>query len=304
MKIILSPLLIILILCPLFVFAQKSDEISVNMTAENRKTGFIKDLKGDDLKIKFGKGSPTVTSLHLDDGPATIGILFDTSGSMNDWRISNGFKPSLFLDGIERLVNSGNPANEYFVVGFNQKTTLLADKTQSQDVVTKALESLRDVKPEGNTRIYDALDFGLENLSHAKFKKRILLIISDGTDNTSKSSFDIIRQLLKGLDVMLYSVCIDGTIKFTNINDIQGMAVLGELTSMSGGRALYVRKPTEINEAFEKISNELHNQYKLGFVPSEQKKGAWNKLKIEILSKSSSANEGKIDLRYRAGLIY
>lgn len=305
MKIIFSPLTIILIFCPLWVWGQKSGEILINVTAENRKTGFVKDLKAEDLKIKFGKSSPAVTSLRLNDGPASIGILFDVSGSTKDWKMSNGLKPSLFLEGLKEFVNSSNSSNEYFVVGFNQKTALLVDKSQSHDPVIKALDSLRDINPEGNTSFYDALGYGLENLFTAKFKRRILLIISDGTDNTSKLSFDDMKKMLRESDIALYSLCIDPTLKLVNVNGMQGMAFLDELTWMSGGRPLYVRQPNDITKNLEKISSELQNQYSVGFVPKEPKKGTWNKLKIEILSaKGSDKKEGKTDLRYREGLIY
>ena len=303
----LSILALLLLGSSLFVRSQSSSEIFINLTAESEKTGFVKDLKAEDIRIKFGKDPQTITSFQLKDDPISVGILFDVSRSVDEWRRLNNYGPLLFLEGLKQFVNSANDANEYFIADFNQKTTIIVDRTQSRDTVIKGLEALREIKAEGTTGFYDALSFGLKTLSTAKHSKRVLLVISDGIDNSSKSSFNSIMQAFKASDVLLYSVCIDRTSTEGGASGqlAQGMADLHELAWVNGGRSLYIRRPIDNAKAFEIISTDLRSQYRLGFTPTMPKNGTWNKLKIEIETpKGNSRHAGKIVARYREGLIY
>ena len=246
----------------------------------------------------------TITSFQSKDEPVSIGILFDISGSMDAKNHSNESKLQLFLDGLKKFVDSGNDANEYFLAVFNEKMNFVVDKTQSRDVVIKGLEALRELKTEGNTNFYDAVNVGLKKLSTAKHMRRVLLIVSDGTDNSSKTSFDDIKKTLRTTEVLLYSVSpkVHG---FSSIYGDGGSAFLDEIIFSSGGRAFYEDKPEKITAVFERISSEIQNQYTIGFVPSSQKTGKWTKLKVAIkLPKNSGDQSGKISVRYRYGFVY
>lgn len=304
MKIISIPILVLILLgCSSLTMAQGIGEILVNVTTEKEKTGFANDLKAEDFRIKIGKTFQKITSFQLKDEPISVGILIDVSGSIGRGNQSkNGLK--LFVEGVKQFVNSGNDANEYFVTGFNTKTYPVVDKTQSRDAVLQGLETLQGAKTSGNTSFYDALKFGLEKISTAKHKKRVLLVVSDGSDNSSKLSFDDINQAFKVSDVLLYSVSFN-PVGLSSIDGELGFAFLDHLTALSGGKSFYVKKTDEISTTFERISTELRSQYMIGFVPKEQKSGKWKKIEIKVaLPENTSKQTEKIIVRCREGFIY
>ena len=59
------------------------------------------------------------------------------------------------------------------------------------------VDKLVGLKPSGNTALFDACYVGLDKLQHGRHSKRVLLLISDGRDNTSRYSFANLRELLR-----------------------------------------------------------------------------------------------------------
>lgn len=306
MKVLSFPIITFLFLLGFssFVAAQRSAEIFLNVTIERENNGFVNDLKAENFRVRIGKTVQQITSFQLNDEPISVGVLIDVSGSIGRAnQLKNpGLKP--FIEGVKQLVNLGNDTNEYFVTGFNTQIFSVVDKTKSRDVVLHGLEELQNAKTSGNTSFYDALRFGLEKISGAKHRKRVLLVMSDGTDNSSKSTFNDISLALKSSDVLLYSVSFNPG-GFSSIDSQQGFAFLDHLTALSGGKSLYVKKTDQIRSVFEKISTELRSQYMLGFMPTKEKSGKWNKIKVEVdLSENISKQTGKIAVRYREGFVY
>lgn len=284
--------------------AQGNGEILVNVTAEREDTGIVRDLKAEDFRIKIGQTFQKLTSFQLKDEPISVGILIDVSGSIGRGNQSKNPRLELFVEGVKLFINSGNNANEYFVNGFNTETYSVVGRTESLSAARQGLEKLERTKTLGNTSFYDAVNVGLNEISSAKHRKRALIVVSDGSDNSSKYTFNDVSRALKSSDVLLYSVSFNGG-GFSSIVNQQGFAFLDQLTALSGGKSLYVKRTDEISTTFEKIASELRSQYIIGFVPNEQKTGKWNKLKIELdLPESASRKNGKIVVRYRKGIVY
>ncbi len=299
-----STIVLLLFGSSLLTTAQENTEIAVNVAVESDKSGFIPNLKAEDFRIKLGKTIQKITSVQIKDEPVSFGILVDISGSTGKDRHAKNPGLKLYVEGLKQFINKSNAVNEYFISTFNTTTYPLINNTQSRDAVIQALTKLPDVNPSGNTSFYDVIGNGLEKLSTSKFKKRVLLVVSDGTDNSSKSSFSDVSKILKSSNVLLYSVSFDPG-GFAGFDAIQGFAFLDNLTSLSGGKSLYVKKADSIDATFVGISDEIRSQYTIGFIPSEPKNGEFKKIKVEVnLPENGRQQKDKIRIRYRQELIY
>src|SRR5262249_24286 len=66
--------------------------------------------------------------------------------------------------------------------------------------------------------------------------------------------------------------------------------VAKRLTDETGGRLIVVRSEKNLEQAFDQISQELRNQYTLGYIPTNTKHdAAYRKVKVDMKDKDYSA---------------
>ncbi len=132
-----------------------------------------------------------------DDSPASVGVVFDLSGSMA------GDKIGLARQALERLAETGHEADEYFLVGFDARASLLLDRTRDISALTRRIAH---AAPGGGTALYDAVYLGAEALGRGSHRRRALVVVSDGEDNSSRRGYKELLRFLKEAGAPVYTV--------------------------------------------------------------------------------------------------
>ena len=277
---------------------QSNDPIILNLTVTTKKGTIIRGLTLENFSITVDKQPLKILSLNEREVPASVGILIDASGSQ-DVRGAVEIRQQ-FMKGLARFLELSNPANEYFALAFHNKTELVHDWTSDHESILAKVDSLKYGK---QTSLYDAMHVSLEKMKTSRNSKRVLVLISDGDDNQSKTSFKEVRDLLKASDVVLYCV---GLLNVFGLGDVavipvtEGDGILNELTHLSGGRVLFMNTSQgaqAFNEVFELVALELRSQYQLAIAPEPSVgKTKWHKLKVTA---SRAAPSGAEELRAR-----
>ena len=244
-------------------------------------------LSLDSFSVTVDKQPQRILSLSDQDVPASIGILIDDSGSQYVAPSDGLNLPGKIRPALERFLRVSNPTNDYFVVTFNSKVQLVQDWTSDPQAILDTLDSLKFKK---QTAMFDAMTLALDKLKTGRNSKHVLLLISDGSDNNSKTKFKEIRDKLKASDVMLF--CVGANVSFElagainyhlRLND--DAEKLGELSVATGGRAFFTRnlsEPMASNRVFELIALELRAHYQLVIAPDHSDaKARFRKIKIE-----------------------
>ena len=261
---------------------QSVDPIILNLTVTTKKGTIIRGLTVDNFSITVDKQPLRILSLNEREVPASVGILIDTSGSQSVRGVVEIREQ--FKQGLEGFLKLSNPANEYFALAFNSKTELIQDWTSEYQSILQKFDSLTFQKP---TSLYDAMLLSLEKMKTSHNSKRVLVLISDGADNQSKASFKQVRDALKGSDVVLYCVGLQNVVGIGDVAvvpNMEGQGVLTELSSLSGGRVLFMNTSQgakAFNEVFELIALELRSQYQVAIAPEPSTGDTkWRKLKV------------------------
>jgi Ca-activated chloride channel homolog len=119
----------------------------------------------------------------------------------------------------------------------------------------------------------------------ARSGKRVLLIISDGGDNSSRYTEKDIKRLVREAVSQLYSIGIFDPLenRGRTPEELNGPTLLNEMTKLTGGRAFAVENLNDLPDIAAKIGAELRNQYVLGYHPSNRARDArWRKIKIKL----------------------
>lgn len=245
-----------------------SFNVTVTDTAGHAVTGLIKNS----FSIYDNGKSQEIHFFSDEDVPASVGIVFDTSGSMSGGKIIEA------KESLARFIRTSKEEDEFFLIDFNERARLLLDKTRDADAI---LKKFGYVEPDGNTAFYDAVYFGVENLLRGSRTRKILLVISDGEDNESRYTFDELRRRLRETEVILYAVGFGGY--FPRKGGLNGRDTLKELARATGGKAFFPKGAVETDEAFERISLEMRRFYSIGFYPPDfAADGKKHRLKVKL----------------------
>lgn len=250
-----------------------SDLITLTVTVTDTYGRFVTGLGKNAFTVFDDKTQQEISFFSDEDAPVSLGIVFDVSGSMGGDKIMRA------REALSKFVDTSHARDEYFLIGFNSRAQLLLDHTRDSDAL---MQKLTFVQTRGQTALYDATYLGVERVTRGAHKKRAILLISDGQDNSSRYTFSELKRLLKESDVIIYAIGIVGVGDDSTLG-YGGRAILEELAGVSGGKAFFPSTGAEMNDTFERIALELRTQYSIGYRPSAfANDGKWHKIKIKV----------------------
>jgi Ca-activated chloride channel family protein len=256
--------------------------VSLSVTVVDRSGNFVVGLNENNFEIYEDKIKQSVVNFALDDAPLSVGVIFDLSGSMKS-KIRGSH------DALQSFMRICRDDDNIFVLGFNNHIQLLRDYTSDDGQV---LSSVLGAEAKGQTALYDAVYMGLEKAKQGRNARKVLLVISDGQDNSSRYTLREIERLAKESDVMVYSIGIMDSGNNTSL-DLEGADALNRLADITGGQAFFPGSLDQLESVCTYIALELRSQYNLSFVPTNgTRDGKWRSVKVRVnaTQKSSALN--------------
>jgi Ca-activated chloride channel homolog len=249
------------------------DLVLVPVTITDPMNRLVTGLDKENFELYEGSAKEDIKSFSSEDAPVSLGVIFDSSGSMAS-------KMDRAKDAVMEFFKTANPQDEFFMITFSDSPEVVSDFTSSVDDIQSKLVF---AVPQKRTALLDAIYMGISKMRQAKYPKKALLIISDGGDNHSRYTEGEIKSMVKEADVMIYAIGIYDRY-FPTEEERLGPALLGEITELTGGRAFTVDNPNDLADVATKIGVELRNQYVLGYRPSKiVRDGKWRKIKVKLL---------------------
>jgi Ca-activated chloride channel homolog len=243
-------------------------KVDVNMillpvTVTDSKDQPVTNLPADSFRVLEENVEQKVVSLHHEEGPVSVGFVFDGSASMKN-------RMDRSIAAIQRFLETLNKGDEFFLVRFNDRPQLVTGFTDNPDDI---LSELSSIYPIGWTALNDAIVLAAQTMKHAKNPRRALIVLTDGGDNNSRYTESEVRRLVQESDVRIYSI---GIFERSNF--------LEKLGNDSGGRAFFAHKLQDLPAAVDKLSNEFRNQYVLGYYPTAPANdGKYRRVRVEMI---------------------
>ena len=232
--------------------------VTVNDLLDRPITGLGKD----DFHLFEDNVEQKIVYLSAEDAPASVGLIFDASGSMRN-------KIETSVAAVEQFFQTTLPGDEFLLVRFSDKPLLLTGFTDDVNLISGWLHS---TQPRGWTALHDAIYLGIQKMKRAKNGRRALLVLSDGGDNNSRYSASELRDLVREADVRVYSISL-----------LEGSRFLERISNETGGRMIRVHKLDELPDAMEKLSRDLRSQYLLGYYSSNtQNDGRYRRVQVQV----------------------
>jgi len=237
--------------------ANAAGGVSISVVArrdENRGN----PITSKELSVYDNGVEQSIRNFTPDPSPARIVLLVDNSLSIRA--------------DVEKLEAAAREfAYEIFegdkllIVGYDEQAEIVADWTDD----AKSIEaSLKLFRKKGQPYLFDAIRAVIqEALQPLQSQKRIIVVISDGLDRGSKSTFDQTLAELEKENIMVYAVqAVDRTRGAIRRDVPKPKVVIDKLAEGTGGQIFSIDHPSEAAKA---ICDELRkNRYVLSYVPS------------------------------------
>ncbi len=298
MKFIKPTILTIIFLTAFSVVTYSQDDtirietnlVTVNVAVTDKSGNYVKGLKKEDFEIWDNKTKLTIENFSAEISPVSLGIVYDLHPT-TDERTTN------VIAALKQFTKDLKTTDNFFVTVFNERGSLTTDFVPTSEQINT---NLTDLKPTTPNSLYDAIFAASEKVRARKNTKQVLLVLTDGKDNSSHHSLKELRTLLRSINLPVYSISFSNDDnRLFSYNDIfrnQGRQTLGvfesrqlntaalaEISKSSGGQSIEssVQNRLQLYGICKKVLSEVENQYVIGFY-SETPDGKWHKLKVSV----------------------
>jgi Ca-activated chloride channel family protein len=265
--------------------------VLIPVTVTDSMNRFVLGLQKGDFHLYEDGVEQTIANLSGEDAPLSVGIAFDTSGSMTD-KVRTSRRAAI------QFLRTMNAQDEAFLIEFGDQASLTAGFTNQFDEIQNKLAS---VAPGGLTAMFDGAQLALREMQKAKNPRKAIVIISDGGDNNSRYTAREIESLVREADVQIYAMGVFQPSIFAGVNkeEVNGARMLSQLAEQTGGRAFTATDGNDLPSVAARIAIELRNQYVLAYRSKNRNNdGKYRKVEVKITPPAGIAS---LKMHWRLG---
>ncbi|MGA2434614.1 MAG: VWA domain-containing protein [Bryobacteraceae bacterium] len=252
------------------VFRSDSRLVVLHATVLDKDGHLATNLPQSAFRVFENGVEQRVTIFKREDAPVSIGLVIDDSGSMVK-------KRERVAAAALALVQASNPDDEVFILHFNEKPYLDSDFTSDVKRLQRGLDM---AESHGTTALFDAMRLAIEHINRkARTDKKVLLVVSDGEDNTSAVGCDFVVKNAQQSGVLIYAVGL-----LSDVDDAETARAkrdLDDMTVSTGGQAYYLKDAASASQTAREIAHDIRSQYTLAYSPSHQElDGAYRGIRV------------------------
>jgi VWFA-related protein len=255
--------------------------VNTLFTVADKKGKFITNLKQSDFKVYEDERPQSVTAFSGESNlPLSIGLLVDVSGSIRD-RLR--FEQEAAIEFFYSTLHKGKDRG--MVISFDSLPELLQDFTDDPEVLA---EAVRKIRAGGGTSLYDAIYVAIsEKLSkESEQRRKVLIVISDGDDNSSRLSMTETVDLAQRNNVTIYCISTNASSNTASKEAERGDKTLKKFSDETGGKTFFPLKLTDLASSFTDIGEELRSQYTIGYQSPRIDDGTFRRIRIDVVNKN------------------
>lgn len=296
-------------------FKSQVDLVSVYFTVRDHQKRLITDLDQSSFSVSEDSQPQAIKFFaHHSDVVLNVGVLLDTGTNMA-WLLGQEAEASkIFLRHVVRPTDLG------FLVSYASRVETVQLPTSDIRLLREAADSIgngaaaiglpdkdtplepRISLPGGGTvgingrridenrtaHLYDAIRVSTHRYLEGEVGRKAVVIVALSGDAHSESTLQDALEALLQNDVIAYVLQIYDPPKHVNCDvrhiypkDSDGEPLLQKLAEATGGRMLEVKGIDKLEAALDEISEELHQQYSLGYYPQNRNwDGKFRKIQI------------------------
>jgi len=264
------------------VYRGGTDVVLLSVTVTDSAGRHVPGLVREDFRIFEDGVLQDISHFSDQPEPISLSLLLDTSNSME---IDNRM-------GMAQLAASGfvgrlGPSDVAQIVDFDTQTRVLAPFTNDKTLLEKAI---RQARAGGATSLYNTIYTALSELRRMRGlaggapRRQAIVLLSDGEDTSSIVPNEDVIDLAKRCEVIVYAIAVVSKEPTQTRGWNEAEFVLRTITRETGGRVFFVTDPQQLPEIYVQISDEIANQYSVGYMSKNVKRdGLWRKIALQVV---------------------
>ncbi len=270
------------------VFRSDTRLVVLHTTVVDKAGHFVMDLPQSAFTVYENGAQQQIRKFKREDVPVSMGLIVDNSGSMRD-------KRQRVEAAALALVRDSNPEDEVFVVNFNDEAYM--DLPHNKDFtsdIKEMEEALTRIDSRGGTAMRDAIRMSIDWLKKAHKDKKVLVVVTDGNDNSSVINQEDLVRASQQSGVLLYSVGLLGEEERREAKRAQ--RALKELADATGGEAFFPKEVSEVDKIAHQVARDIRSQYTIQYTPTNAAMdGTYRQIKVTVNA------PGRPSVRTRSG---
>jgi Ca-activated chloride channel family protein len=220
---------------------------------------FVSGLSKDDfIVLEDGKEQPIIYFSQESNQALLVALVVDRSRSVE--RVL-GLEQAAVRDFLASVLRPGK--DRACLVAFDSGVYVAQDFTDDANTLAGAVSRLTAA---GGTSMFDAIyKTSRDKMSGTEQSRRVILLVTDGDDTTSKASLEQATKMALKNNVAIYAIRLPDE-KPLNVRDLRGKPVLDRLTEATGGwQSHFDGDKRRLAAFFTKLQSELRSQYSIGY---------------------------------------
>lgn len=294
----------------LLAFGQPSFKSGVELVripvSVTRSGDFVAEgLTAADFTLKEDGVTQSIAVLERDATPVSVCIALDASGSMTE-------SATLAVMAINQLGAALAPSDELALMAFADSSSVLIP--WSAPDAAAQLKIVAEIG--GSTSLHDATRSALDLLASARHSRRVVLLITDGIDNSSRSRLVDIVTTRRESEAIIYAFTVAPNRAQTRVEQggisgepnpatmsfaraappTGGISSVTALVGDSGGATYTMANTADVKRIARNFVDDLRNQFTIGYTPAKAFDGKYRRVKVEI-------NKRGYRVRHRSGYL-
>jgi Ca-activated chloride channel homolog len=255
------------------VIRARVDVVNVLCTVKTGKGDYADDLARADFEVYEDGVKQEIRFFHREIGedarPLSILLMIDTSGSVKSML---HFEQQAALEFLKQTLRENRDMAA--ILQFDSDISLVQDFTFDYSLLESAIMGIR---AGGATKLYDALWLGARELLRNEAGRRVQVVLSDGADTASQIDEREAIRAVQDEDIVIHAIGVQG-------EDYGDFRALRRIAQETGGVFFNSKADLmRLRETFEKINQEIKNQYSLGYESSNRvNDGSFRKIRVEV----------------------
>jgi len=260
-----------------------SNLVPIPASVVDTKGYAVTGLRLDDFELRIDGLARPISDMTRAETVVRLAMLFDNSGSID---FAREFEKQAAMHFFRRVMR---PADQAAIYSVETESYLAQPLTNDIRQLERTIAGFG--KPEGSTSLFDAV-IDAAGYLRPYHGRRVILIVSDGVETTSRADFETTIQRVLADDCQIFIVQ-TGLYDGANLRALAAERRMEQLAAQTGG-AVYIPKTTaELETAFEQIAADLAQQYVLSYYPrDDHRDGRFHVIDLQIKSRK--------DVRIRA----
>jgi Ca-activated chloride channel family protein len=262
------------------IFRGGVEVVSLAVTVTDKDGAYVSGLDREAFQVFEDGVLQDITYFSRQHQPIALTLLIDTSTSMEA-------KMRIAQEAAIGFARQLTPADVAAVVEFDSRPQILQSFTSDAALLEAAI---RKTTAGGSTALYNAIYIGLRELQRMKtaespdqIRRQAIVVLSDGEDTTSLLSYEEVLELAKRSETAIYSIGLRSHDESARSGFREAEFVLRSLAQQTGGREFFVDDVTDLPAVYQRIADELANQYAMGYISKNGRRdGSWRRIVVRV----------------------